>query len=169
MMAVASAFMIFTGENLSGALSALASILFIEYGVEKSVGLKNRSYVKAFNKTSLVLVETIILGGLLLGQNLPSALTVGTLSTLIVFHSLKRNGENYLNKDLKVRFDRRGRSIVIILALGLSVLNMYYILLGAYLLTGIIIADSLQILYKLYSEQQNSRESSKLKERILSR
>ena len=168
-MAASSAVMMYTGDNLSAALSAIGSILFIEYGVEKSISLKNRNYIKAFNRTSLVLVEIILLGGLLLGQNLPSVLAVATLSTLIVFNSLKRNSENYLNKDIDVRFDRRGRSIAVVSALLLSVLNTYYILLGAYLLIGMILADCGEILYKLYSNRKNSSESSKLKERILSR
>ena len=168
-MAVSSAVMMYTGDNLSAALSAVGSILFIEYGVEKSISLKNRNYIKAFNRTTLVLVEVIILGGLLIGQDLPNIIAVPALATLLFFYSLKRNGENYLNRDIDVRFGRRGRSIIIVSALLLSVLNTYYILLGAYLLIGITVADSLEILYKLYSNQRDSRESSKLKERILSR
>ena len=168
-MAVSSAVMMYTGDNLSAALSAVGSILFIEYGVEKSISLKNRNYIKAFNRTTLVLVEVIILGGLLIGQDLPNIIAVPALATLLFFYSLKRNGENYLNRDIDVRFGRRGHSIIIVSALLLSVLNTYYILLGAYLLIGITVADSLEILYKLYSSQRDSRESSKLKERILSR
>ena len=168
-MAIASVVMIYTGENLSAALSAIGSILFIEYGVEKSISLKNRNYIKAFNKTSLVLVEAILISTLLIGQDLPNLVTVATLSTLLFFHALKGNSEDYLNKSIDIRFGRRARSIVIVLALLLSILNTYYILLGAYLLIGIILADSGEILYKLYSNQRNSRESSKLKERILSK
>jgi len=168
-MAVSSAVMMYTGDNLSAALSAVGSILFIEYGVEKSISLKNRNYIKAFNKTSLLLVEIVLLSGLLISQDLPAVITVATLSSLTLFQCLKRNSENYLNKDLDVRFGRRGRSIIIVSALLLSVLNTYYILLGAYLLIGILVSDSGEILYGLYSNQRNSRESSKLKERILSR
>lgn len=168
-MAIASVVMIYTGENLSAALSAIGSILFIEYGVEKSISLKNRNYIKAFNKTSLVLVEAILVATLLIGQDLPNLITVSTLSTLLFFHALKRNSEDYLNKSIDIRFGRRARSIAIVSALMLSVLNTYYILLGAYLLIGIVLADSGEIFYKLYFNQRNSRESSKLKERILSK
>ena len=109
LMAIASAVMMYTGDNLSAALSAVGSILFIEYGVEKSISLKNRNYIKAFNMTSLVLVEIVLLSGLLISQDLPAVITVATLSSLTLFQCLKRNSENYLNKDLDVRFGRRGR------------------------------------------------------------
>lgn len=164
-MASASAVMIYTGSSLSAALSAVGSILFIEYAVDKSVGLKNRKYINAFNSTSVVLIEVILIGGLLAGNSFPSIVTASTLSMLVFFNALKRNSEDYINKDIGVRFGRRARAIVVVASMALSFVNAYYALIGAYVLTGLLVADSVEIFYTLYT----SENSSKLKERILSR
>lgn len=164
-MAVAAAYFINEGNGISAGLAATASVLFIEYGAEKSVSLKNRSYIKAFNSTSMTVIEAVIIGGLLASYDLPGFLIAAVLSGLIVIKSLKSNAEDYTRESIDVKFGRRGRVGIAVIAMFLSTFNSYYVFIAGFVIIGTIVFDSGQILYGLRSQQ----ESSDLKERILSR
>lgn len=164
-MAAAAAFFINEGNGISAGLAATASVLFIEYGVEKSVSLKNRSYIKAFNSTSMTVVEALIIGGLLASHDLPGLLIASVLSGLVVIKSLKSNAEDYTREIIDAKFGRRGRLAIAVLAMFLSTFNSYYVFIAGFVLLGTMIFDSGQILYGLNSQ----KKSSDLKERILSR
>lgn len=164
-MSTAFAVFVNTGNNLSALLAGIGAVLFIEYGVEKSVTLKNRKYIKAVNSTSLTFVEALIIGGFLASHELPAVVIAGGLSSLVFLKSLKSNAENYTKDDIDTKFGRRGRLAIVLAATGLSIINSYYILIGAVLLTGSMIFDAGQIILSLKSREN----SSKLKERILSR
>ncbi|WP_414837354.1 hypothetical protein ACK3SF_03740 [Candidatus Nanosalina sp. VS9-1] len=160
----ASAYFINTGNGLSAALAGLAGFLFLEYGKEKSIELKNRKQVKALNSTSTTLLEVVLIGGLLASQSLPIKLSVAVLSSLVFVKALKSNSENFLNTDVSLRFDQRGRVITALAAMALSIFNPYYIFIGAWVLLGSVIVDTAEILYDL----QDRSEKSKLKNRIMS-
>ncbi len=164
-MAAAAAYFINTGNGISAGLAATAAVLFIEYGVEKSVGLKNRRYIEAFNNTSMTVIEAVIIGGLLASHELPGLIIAAVLSGLVVVKSLKSNAEDYTRESIDVRFGRRGRLAVAVIAMFLSTFNSYYVFIAGFVLIGTMVFDSGQILYGLHSE----KESSELKERILSR
>lgn len=164
-MATASAYFIYIGDGISAGLSATAAVLFIEYGAEKSVSLKNRNYIKAFNSTSMTAIEAIIIGGLLASHGLPDYLIVAAFAGLVILKSLKNNAESYNRDGIDLKFGRRGRVAIAVLAMFLSTLNSYYVFIAAFVILGTMVFDAGQLLYSIRSKEN----SSKLKERILSR
>lgn len=163
-MGAASAYFINTGNGISAALAGLGGFLFLEYIQERSVELTNQKHVKALNNTATTVLEVVLVGGLLSSQDLPVMLSVAVLSTMLVLKSLKNNTEAYMNSSIDVRFDQRGRVLVALAGMALSMFNPYYIFIGAWVLLGSVFVDMFEVFYS----SRDIKESSKLKNRILS-
>ena len=164
LLGAASAYFINTGNGISAGLAGLGAFLFIEYIQEKSVELTNQKHVKAVNNTATTVLEVVLVGGLLSSQDLPIMLSVAVLSSMLALKSLKDNCEAYMKSTIDVRFDQRGRVLVTLATMALSTFNTYYIFIGAWVLLGSVFVDMFEVFYS----SRDIKESSKLKNRILS-